>query len=349
MNDPSKNFLKIDRSKFVDESEEDIEEFTCRICYGIFDDPVVTQCCQQTYCRQCIRKWLSEHKSCPNDKKDLTSDGLRPAPIALINLLENLKIKCNYEEKGCPAVVALGNLSQHVTNCKFRSTKLCSNCGLIKDIGVSTHDCIGSLVRQIHEIQGKYDKLLDEKLANDVIISMQDKQMTKINDDFKIKLAQIESDLGAEVVKLKKINKAEIKQLKTEISDLSKVKTELEHRIETIVKDQAQILKDCEERHQKAMFELETIHQKNMEEIIDGHLKEIGQLMSVSEHFSKLINDDQLRALKMKSDLNDYNERRLQQIESCGKQEEQGQNIGLTQEEWDDWLSRPKRGVHNEL
>jgi hypothetical protein len=71
----SKYFLKMsgyELSRFVDLSERDSEELTCSICHVIFRNPVVTDCCLQTFCEQCINEWLQINTTCPYDRKKLS-------------------------------------------------------------------------------------------------------------------------------------------------------------------------------------------------------------------------------------------------------------------------------------
>ena len=93
----------ISKNNLIGMSDEEINEFSCGICYEIFVNPVVTQCCRQTYCSDCITKWLGEHNTCPNDRQQLSSNGLIQPPRALLNTLNNLKVKCNYQRPWIPA------------------------------------------------------------------------------------------------------------------------------------------------------------------------------------------------------------------------------------------------------
>jgi hypothetical protein len=44
----------------------------------------------------------------------------------LKNILSELKIKCDYNERGCPGYVRLGNLQNHVERCGFGPV-MCGN------------------------------------------------------------------------------------------------------------------------------------------------------------------------------------------------------------------------------
>ncbi len=78
-------------SRFVDLSQSDAEEYTCSICKDIFRNPVVTNCCLQTFCEQCINDWLEKNNTCPYDRKELNKNQLS-RPSRFENIEKYLKI-----------------------------------------------------------------------------------------------------------------------------------------------------------------------------------------------------------------------------------------------------------------
>lgn len=100
-----------DKDRFLDKDSQDLDEFICGICQGIFVDPLVTQCCQQTYCSDCINQWLNHKNTCPNDRIILTKKGLLPPSRAFKNLLNNLVTVCENNEEGCPVKVKINELA----------------------------------------------------------------------------------------------------------------------------------------------------------------------------------------------------------------------------------------------
>jgi hypothetical protein len=131
-----------DKSRFVDIHNDDLDEFKCGICLGIFADPVVSPCCRLTYCKDCIGEWLTQHQTCPNDRQSLTRDALSPPPRVVVNLLNKLKIKCDFEIPGCETVTQLSDLGQHKESCDYNPFKKCDNCG---HNGGKGHDCFKTL------------------------------------------------------------------------------------------------------------------------------------------------------------------------------------------------------------
>jgi hypothetical protein len=71
-------------SRFVDLSQSDSEEYICCICHDIFRNPVVANCCLQTFCEQCINSWLQIYNTCPYDRKPLNKSRISPAPRFVI-------------------------------------------------------------------------------------------------------------------------------------------------------------------------------------------------------------------------------------------------------------------------
>ncbi len=69
---------EIDR--FVNLSPNEKVELICSICQDILRCPVVTNCCLQSFCDDCIKDWLKDNNTCPYDRKNLTTDQLSRAP-----------------------------------------------------------------------------------------------------------------------------------------------------------------------------------------------------------------------------------------------------------------------------
>lgn len=157
------NSIGFDRSRFHFDQYEDLDEYVCGICHGILKNPLVTDCCGQTYCSNCINQWLIQSGSCPNDRRSLKKGGLRAPPIAFKNLLSNLKIKCDFELDGCKALVKLTELDSHRKCCPFRPNIKCKDCGLHRE-KASTHKCVQSLRLLNEELVEDRHKLTEQKL-----------------------------------------------------------------------------------------------------------------------------------------------------------------------------------------
>src|SRR5688572_21250294 len=93
------------------------DEFKCSICLNVLVNPIHGNC-GHVFCRECIFEWFdrsapgssrngsSTHRpsrvgTCPVDRKTLYRDQLIDAALPFKNILNRLKIKCDFEEYGC--------------------------------------------------------------------------------------------------------------------------------------------------------------------------------------------------------------------------------------------------------
>ncbi|CAG2101570.1 unnamed protein product [Medioppia subpectinata] len=135
--------------RFPDLSAEDREEYTCSICQEIFNTPVTTSCCLQTFCDECITEWLKTNTTCPYDRKPMTSSQLSRASRVLVNTMGRFKIRCDYWDKGCRQVTKFAELPQHTVNCSY-SIVMCAKC---QNVMTLEHDCIELLRAEIEALK----------------------------------------------------------------------------------------------------------------------------------------------------------------------------------------------------
>ena len=143
-----------DRSRVVDSNDGILDEFICGICHEIVKNPVCTKCCGQTYCEECVNRWLNDHDTCPNDRNWLDASDLIPTPRLVKNFINKLKIKCDNFEKGCTEIVTIEELSEHVKNCKAGLCQLCEF-----SLDESYHNCIENLKLKITELRTEISTL----------------------------------------------------------------------------------------------------------------------------------------------------------------------------------------------
>ena len=109
------------------------EHFHCSICYNVLKEPVMCRNNEHIFCRDCISEHLNVNSHrCPECNEELTVETLSPAPRLVKNYLSQLKIKCDYSDRGCPEHIRLVELASHAANCYFAPVK-CSNeeCGML--------------------------------------------------------------------------------------------------------------------------------------------------------------------------------------------------------------------------
>ena len=103
--------------------------FHCLICYNVLKDPVMCRRNQHYFCRGCITEHLRRNShTCPTCADELTVETLTDAPRIVTDYLNERKIRCDYEDRGCRKLVQLQNLNRHVADCGF-SPVVCGNQG----------------------------------------------------------------------------------------------------------------------------------------------------------------------------------------------------------------------------
>ena len=118
-----KSFGGYEETRF--ENKVDIK-LQCSVCLKDLKDPV--QCPNEHYfCRSCIQRNLRHNaETCPVCQHPLTEKTLTKPPRILIELLESLIIRCDYENRGCQYLVKLQFLDKHVRSCGYSPTR-CTN------------------------------------------------------------------------------------------------------------------------------------------------------------------------------------------------------------------------------
>ena len=116
---------------YDDERFESIvdQNFHCLICYNVLKDPVMCKRNQHYFCHGCITEHLRRNSNtCPTCADELTVETLAEVPRIVKTYLNERKIRCDYEDRGCRELVQLQNLNRHVAECGF-SPVVCGNQG----------------------------------------------------------------------------------------------------------------------------------------------------------------------------------------------------------------------------
>ena len=122
--------LAVYETGYEDERFEQIISQTLHsiICTNVIKDPVMCQRNEHLFCRACITIHLTNSSTCPTCMEPLTVETLRQASRTVMNLLSELKIRCEFFDRGCEKFVQLGDLERHVADCGF-APAVCSNEG----------------------------------------------------------------------------------------------------------------------------------------------------------------------------------------------------------------------------
>jgi hypothetical protein len=158
-----------DVSRFVNLNQSNAQHLKCGICGQIFRNPVITRC-GHTFCKECLKNKIKSNngfclgsdceqllakKRKRNDKiyiNDFCVDNK-----SLCQIINELKIKCDFVDKGCEEVVPLALLLDHLDVCDYN---LCSDCGL-KMGPTEEHNCLELLKRHLNKEREKLDLIIN--------------------------------------------------------------------------------------------------------------------------------------------------------------------------------------------
>ena len=169
--------------------------FHCLICFNVLTDPVMCRRNQHYFCRGCITEHLRRNShTCPTCADELTLDTLTNVPRIVTDYLDERKIRCDYEDRGCRELVQLQNLRRHVAECGF-SPVVCGNQGCGQTISKRDRTYHESELCQFRKLKchnceeistamaGMETKVkgLDTKLANMDVTEKRNKMEVNIN------------------------------------------------------------------------------------------------------------------------------------------------------------------------
>ena len=100
----------------------------CCICTNVIKDPVMCPDNEHLFCRACITRHLMNSQTCPTCMEPLTVETMKQAPRGVRNMIAELKIRCEFFDRGCEEFVQLGDIERHVAECGF-APAVCSNEG----------------------------------------------------------------------------------------------------------------------------------------------------------------------------------------------------------------------------
>ncbi len=163
-----------------------IQDLFCSICHLVLRDPRTCQNKEHPFCLSCISTFLRNSHTCPECREHLTPETLKDPPRFLKNILSQLKIKCEYNERGCQGYVLLENLQNHVDRCEFAPV-MCGNegCGTVvnkRDKEIHEKDVCNFRIAKCHDCRDIKARQDEMKIQ---IIGIQAKQEEiKVRQDF---------------------------------------------------------------------------------------------------------------------------------------------------------------------
>lgn len=140
------------------------DNLMCPICRCPFVDPVVLAECDHCFCRDCIRQtWASTYAplgprgDCPSCRTPAKLGPRSATSKILINILDDLLVRCPQHEDGCEAQVKRGEVQDHISiycghaftectgeDCELPIRRKDAEQGCLH-YGVSCLDCRGSM------------------------------------------------------------------------------------------------------------------------------------------------------------------------------------------------------------
>ena len=109
---------ELTKERFIDEHA--LEK--CTVCNNVIDNVVEAACCQELFCVDCICTWLASSSQCPVCAAPMRASELKQPGRVLARIIGNWSVRCDFHMQslqGCPAVVPLRSLKEHVATCSF--------------------------------------------------------------------------------------------------------------------------------------------------------------------------------------------------------------------------------------
>ncbi len=98
----------------------------CIICTNVIKDPVMCRQNEHLFCRACITRHLVNYQKCPTCMEPLTVETLSKASRTVVNLLSELRIRCEFSDRGCEDYIELGSLEGHLKECGYAPAVCCN-------------------------------------------------------------------------------------------------------------------------------------------------------------------------------------------------------------------------------
>lgn len=87
----------------------------CAICACPFETPVQSPC-GHTFCGECISAALRADARCPTCRMAIADADLAPASLIVVNLVNELRIRCPHASQGCGETPERSLLAAHLAN-----------------------------------------------------------------------------------------------------------------------------------------------------------------------------------------------------------------------------------------
>ena len=214
----------------------------CIICTNVIKDPVMCQRNEHLFCRACITIHLMYSSTCPTCMEPLTVKTLRQASRTVMNLLSELKIRCEFFNRGCGKSVQLEDLERHVADCGF-APAVCSNEGCQLEVNKQDllhHETAVCELRRVkchscNDIRREIDTMKINLAAMDVKLDRNGADIRTVKEDVisKVELVQEQLNKQEESNRQLKANNVEVKKSLNEImKQLERMTQQTSHEVQ---------------------------------------------------------------------------------------------------------------------
>ena len=241
------------------------QNFHCLVCYNVLKDPVMCRRNQHYFCRGCITEHLRRNShTCPTCADELTVETLGEVPRIVKTYLNERKIRCDYENRGCRELVQLQNLNRHVAECGF-SPVVCGNQGCGETINKRDRTYHESELCQFRKLKCHNCEEISKMMArNETKIAELD---TKINSNIAHSKTEMNTKLN--------IMSTEMANMNTKMANLNNKLEFTDTKLETVNTKVANLQANVEARFEAVNNEVRGMRM-SLNEMKDGfdHLKE---------------------------------------------------------------------------
>ena len=277
------------------------QSFHCIICTNVLKDPVMCRHNEHLFCRACITRHLMNSQTCPTCMEPLTVDTLTQAPRGIRNLLAELKIRCEFFDRGCAKFVELGDLERHVADCGFAPV-VCSNAGCQLEVNKQDlihHETAVCELRQVQchscdELSQEMDAMkvnmaaMNEKLdKNEKKLDRNAKKMSENVQRIEMNLKAVEQNLVAKVELVQEqLNKQEVsnRHVQGDIVEINKSLNEITKQLERMTQQGSHEVQVEQEEMKKGIAEADEMETEPKVVIAGGYNK--GDTSNSVEMFS---------------------------------------------------------------
>ena len=230
--------------------------FHCSVCFNVLKDPVMCRNNEHLFCRDCITEHLNTNShTCPECNEDLTVETLRRARV-ISNIISDLKIKCDYSQRGCQESIRLEELDSHVESCGFAPVK-CSNeeCEMIvnkREIihhestvceyrKVKCHNC-GKIEQDVEEMKEKMEEMKEKMVEIDEKMEGMSK-----------KVEEMDEKVGEKIEGMSKKEEEMVEKVEEKIEGMSKKVEEMDEKVEEKIEGMSKKVEEMDEKVEEKM------------------------------------------------------------------------------------------------